>query len=45
MVDEWSDRAKKLIKDPKAAFDLAIQSIGTAQEAELMEKTFDTLHL
>lgn len=24
MIDEWSDRAKKLIKDPKAAFDLAI---------------------
>ena len=45
MVDEWSDRAKKLIRDPKAAFDLAVQSIGTAQEAELMEKTFDTLHL
>lgn len=45
MVDEWSNRAKKLIQDPKAAFDLAVQSIGTAQEAELMEKTFDTLHL
>lgn len=45
MIDEWTDRVKKLIKNPKAAFDLAIQRIGTAEEAELMEKTFDTLHL
>lgn len=45
MVNEWSNRAKKLIKDPKGAFDLAIQGIGTDQEAELMEKTFNTLHL
>lgn len=44
-IDEWGVQAKKLIKDPKGSFDLFVQNIGTPQEAELMEKTFDTLHL
>ncbi len=44
-INEWKDRAKMLIKNPKEAFDLVIQGIGTSEEQELIEKSFDTLHL
>ena len=44
-IDEWSRRAKDIIKNPKQTINELINGIGTEQESELMEKSFNTLHL
>ena len=43
--DNWVQDAKLLLRNPKESFNRAVQGIGTEQEADLMEKTFDTLNL
>ena len=44
-IDEWSRRAKGIVKNPKQTINELINGIGTEQESELMEKSFNTLHL
>lgn len=45
ITDEWVRKAKLIIKDPKGACTQMIQGIGTAQEQQLLNDGFDTLHL
>lgn len=43
--NNWVEDAKLLLRDPKESFNRVIQGLGTAQESEIMEKTFETLNL
>lgn len=44
-IDEWMRKAKNIIKNPKQTINELVNGIGTEQEAELLEKSFNTLHL
>ena len=43
--DNWVQDAKLLLRNPRESFNRVVQGIGTEQEADLMEKTFETLNL
>lgn len=45
IIDNWVVRAKTIVKNPQQTINDLINGIGTSQEAELMEKSFNTLHL
>lgn len=44
-IEEWTRKAKNIINNPKQTVNELINSIGTEQEAEVMEDAFNTLHL
>lgn len=45
VIDNWKQRARGIVKNPSQVINDLINGIGTAQEQELMEKSFNTLHL
>ncbi len=45
MIDDWALRAKNIVRNPQQTINDLINGIGTQQEAELMERSFNTLHL
>ena len=45
IIDDWKYRNKKLFLNPKEFFNLAVEKIGTKEEADDREKQFDTLTL
>ena len=45
IIDDWTLRAKNIIKNPQQTINELINGLGTQQESELMEKSFNTLHL
>lgn len=45
VMEEWSDKVKRIFHDPEGYINLAIQKVGSLEEVKQMEEDFDSLTL